>query len=43
MSEDKKYGIIREQGEFMEPVYLKPEENTTVNESTKNKDDNNKK
>ena len=27
------YGIIREQGEYMEPVPLSPEENAVVNES----------
>jgi len=31
---DKNYGIIREQGEFMEPVMLSEEENATVNESS---------
>ena len=31
---DKQYGIIREQGEFMEPVQLSEEDNKTVNESS---------
>ena len=30
------YGIIREQGEFMEPVQLTPEENAAVNASNNN-------
>ena len=38
MSEDKKYGIIREQGEYMDPIPLTPEENATVNESNSNVD-----
>ena len=29
--ENKQYGIIREQGEYMDPVPLTPEENATVN------------
>ena len=33
MSENKNYGIIREQGEYMEPVPLTAEENATVNEA----------
>lgn len=45
MNENKKYGIIREQGEYMEPVPLTPEENATINkENAKNessKDKNN--
>lgn len=36
--ETKDYGIIREQGEFMEPVPLTPEENAIVN-NDKNTDD----
>lgn len=31
--DDKQNCIIREQGEFMEPVELNPEENKTVNDS----------
>lgn len=31
--EDKKYSIIREQGEFMDPVELNEQDNKTVNES----------
>lgn len=38
MSEEKKYGIIREQGEYMDPVPLTPEENVAVNESEDYKD-----
>lgn len=34
MSENKNYGIIREQGEYMEPVPLTPEENAAVNEAS---------
>lgn len=30
---DKKYSILREQGEFMDPVELNEEENETVNNS----------
>jgi hypothetical protein len=30
----KEYGIIREQGEYMDPVPLKPEENAIINERT---------
>lgn len=32
---DKQYGIIREQGEFMEPRLLNEEENKTVNNMDK--------
>lgn len=40
MSENRNYGIIREQGEFMEPVPLTPAENATVHESNnENKND----
>lgn len=31
MCKEKEYGIIREQGEYMEPVPLTPEENATIN------------
>ena len=31
--EERNYGIIREQGEYMEPVALTPEENASVNEA----------
>lgn len=31
MAENREYGIIREQGEYMEPVKLKPEENAAIN------------
>lgn len=34
MNENKNYGIIREQGEYMEPVPLTPEENARVNEAS---------
>lgn len=34
--EDKKYSIIREQGEFMDPVELNEQDNKTVNESEAN-------
>ena len=33
MSEERSYGIIREQGEYMEPVPLTSEENAIINES----------
>ena len=33
MCEEKSYGIIREQGEFMDPVPLTPEENASVNKA----------
>ena len=40
MSEERNYGIIREQGEFMEPSMLSEEDNKTVNEADeKEKDD----
>lgn len=39
MCDDKNYGIIREQGEFMEPVPLSEEDNAIVNESSKNEED----
>lgn len=39
MSENKNYGIIREQGEYMEPVPLTPEENAFVNEANAKKGD----
>lgn len=32
--DDKKYNIIREQGEFMDPVPLTPQDNQTVVEAT---------
>lgn len=38
MSENRNYGIIREQGEYMEPVQLTPEENAAVNEACKDCD-----
>ena len=41
--ENRNYGIIREQGEYMEPVMLKPEENTAVNKQNSNTKDNEKK
>ena len=36
MSENREYGIIREQGEYMNPVPLTPEENAAVNEAANN-------
>lgn len=33
MCKEREYGIIREQGEFMEPVALTSEENAAVNEA----------
>ena len=39
MCENKNYGIIREQGEFMDPVPLSEKDNAIVNESSKNEDD----
>lgn len=33
MSEEKNYGIIREQGEYMDPVMLSEEDNRTINEA----------
>ena len=33
MPENREYGIIREQGEYMDPVPLTPEENASVNEA----------
>ena len=39
MCENKNYGIIREQGEFMEPVMLSQEDNATVNEAASNKNE----
>lgn len=39
MSDDKKYGIIREQGEFMEPVPLSEKDNAVVNESSAEESD----
>lgn len=38
MSENKNYGIIREQGEYMEPVPLTPEETAVVIEGSKAKE-----
>ena len=42
MCENRNYGIIREQGEYMEPVPLTPTENAAVNESNKESDNNKK-
>jgi hypothetical protein len=36
---DREYGIIREQGEYMDPVPLSPEENAVVNESNSESSD----
>ena len=30
MSDEKRYGIIREQGEYMEPAYLTDDENAVI-------------
>lgn len=40
MYEDKQYSIIREQGEFMDPVMLNQQDNATVNsrDANDNKD-----
>jgi hypothetical protein len=38
MNDNKNYGIIREQGEFMEPVQLSEQDNAIVNESSKEED-----
>jgi hypothetical protein len=43
MSDNKQYSIIREQGEFMDPVQLNEKDNETVNardDSSSNTDDN---
>ena len=42
MCDDKKYGIIREQGEFMDPVPLSEKDNAIVNESSNTEDSANK-
>lgn len=36
MADNKQVSIIREQGEFSEPIPLTEQENETVNESQKN-------
>lgn len=41
MSKEKEYGIIREQGEFMDVVPLSPEENAAVNEASNNSESSN--
>lgn len=33
MAENKEYGIIREQGEYMDLVPLKPEENALIDKA----------
>lgn len=38
MCDNKNYGIIREQGEFMDPVPLSEKDNAIVNESSKEED-----
>lgn len=43
MNENKNYGIIREQGEYMEPVPLTPKDNATINEANRSTNNNNKK
>jgi hypothetical protein len=35
MQDDKQYSIIREQGEFMDPVELDEQDNKTVNAADK--------
>ena len=35
---DNKYSIIREQGEFFEPIELTDEENDVINKQQKNSD-----
>ena len=30
MSDEKRYGVIREQGEYMEPAYLTDDENAVI-------------
>lgn len=37
---DTQYSVIREQGEFMEPKELTPDENKAVNEQQKSEDKN---
>ena len=36
---DKEYTIIREQGEYMDPVPLSEEDNETVNKQDRNESD----
>lgn len=38
---DRQYGILREQGEFMDPVQLTEEENERVNRSSEKKSEDN--
>lgn len=38
MCKEREYGIIREQGEYMDPVPLTPEENASVNEANNESD-----
>lgn len=40
--DEKNYGIIREQGEYMEPVPLTPEEIATVNANNDNSENSTK-
>lgn len=37
--EDKQYNIIREQGEYFDPVPLSKEDNEKVNRAEENKDE----
>lgn len=41
MSDERRYGIIREQGEFMEPVFLNDSENKVIFIATENDSSNN--